>query len=56
MKAAGAEPSDVLRVSCFLSSLDNLAAARKLVDAEYPRAALNYVQTQRAPGQAMGGL
>lgn len=53
VKSAGLEPADVLRVTCFLSSLENLAATRKLVDAEYPRAALNYVQTQRAPGHAV---
>jgi enamine deaminase RidA (YjgF/YER057c/UK114 family) len=53
VKGVGSEPSDVLRVTCFLSSLENLAATRKLVDAEYPRAALNYLQTQRAPGQAI---
>lgn len=53
VQAAGAEPADVLKVSCFLSSLENLAATRKLVEAAYPRAALNYLQTQRAPGQAI---
>lgn len=53
VKAAGAEPSDVLRVSCFLSSLDNLAASINLVDAEFPRAIRNYVQTQRAPSRAV---
>ena len=53
LKAAGAQPADVLRVTCFLSSLDNFAASRKLVETEYPGAALNYVQTQREPGQAM---
>jgi enamine deaminase RidA (YjgF/YER057c/UK114 family) len=53
VRAAGAEPEDVLRVTCFLSSLENLAATRKRLEAEYPRAALNYVQTQRAPGQAV---
>jgi enamine deaminase RidA (YjgF/YER057c/UK114 family) len=53
LHAAGAEPADVLRVTCFLSSLDNLAATRKLVDADYPRAALNFVQTQRAPVRAV---
>jgi enamine deaminase RidA (YjgF/YER057c/UK114 family) len=53
VQAAGSEPSDVLRVTCFLSSLDNLAATRKLVEAEYPRAALNYVETQRAPVRAL---
>ena len=53
VKEAGSEPADVLRVTCFVSSLENLAATRKLVEAEYPRAALNYVQTQRAPYQAL---
>jgi enamine deaminase RidA (YjgF/YER057c/UK114 family) len=53
VKAAGTEASDVLRVTCFFSSLENLAASRKLVEAEYPRAALNYVQTQRSPAQAL---
>ena len=53
VRAAGLESSDVLRVTCFLSSLDNLAATRKLVEAEYGRAALNYVQTERAPNRAL---
>jgi enamine deaminase RidA (YjgF/YER057c/UK114 family) len=53
LKEAGSSASDVLRVTCFLSSLENLADARKLVDAEYPRAAQDYVQTQRAPARAM---
>ena len=53
VKATGVEPADVLRVSCFLSSLEHLAEIRKMVDAEYPRAALNYLQTQRAPGAAV---
>jgi enamine deaminase RidA (YjgF/YER057c/UK114 family) len=52
--AAGLQPPDVLRVTCFLSSLDNLDATRRLVGAEYPRAALDYVQTQRLPQQAVG--
>jgi enamine deaminase RidA (YjgF/YER057c/UK114 family) len=53
IRAAGVEAADVLRVTCFLSSLDNFAATRGLVEAEYPRAALNYVQTQRAPMTAV---
>lgn len=52
LKASGSEPADVLRVTCFLSSLENLAATRKLVEAEFPRTAFNYVQTQRSPNQA----
>jgi enamine deaminase RidA (YjgF/YER057c/UK114 family) len=53
IQTAGSESSDVLCVTCFLSSLENLAAARKLLEAEYPRAALNYVQTQRSPTRAL---
>jgi enamine deaminase RidA (YjgF/YER057c/UK114 family) len=55
VKSAGAEPAGVLRVSCFLSSLENLAASRKLVEEEYPKASMNFVQTQRAPGEALAG-
>lgn len=53
VKTAGSEPADVVRATCFLSSLENLEATRKVVEAEYPRAALNYVQTQRSPVQAV---
>ena len=53
VKAAGSQPGDVLRVTCFLSSLDQVAASRQLVEAEYPRAALDYVQTQRGPQEAL---
>src|SRR5262249_17691653 len=54
LKEAGSPASDVLRVTCFLSSLENLAETRKLVEAEYARAALDYIQTQRAPARAVG--
>ncbi len=53
MKAAGTEAAGVLRITCFFSSLENLAASRQLVEAEYPHAAHDYVQTQRAPGRAL---
>jgi enamine deaminase RidA (YjgF/YER057c/UK114 family) len=53
VKAAGSDPGDVLRVTCFFSSLDQVAASRKLVEAEYPRAAVDYVQTQRGPAEAL---
>lgn len=53
LEASGSEPADVLRVSCFLSSLENLAASRQQVQAQYPRAALNFVQTERAPSRAL---
>jgi enamine deaminase RidA (YjgF/YER057c/UK114 family) len=50
---AGAEPSDVVRITCFVSSLQNIQELRKLVEADYPHAAANYVKTQRAPAQAL---
>jgi enamine deaminase RidA (YjgF/YER057c/UK114 family) len=53
VKTAGAAPADVARLTCFLSSLENLAASRQLVANEYPRAAQDFVQTQRSPGQAL---
>ncbi len=49
VKAAGSEPADVVRLSCFLSSLDEIAAIRKMVSKDYPNAAADFVQTQRAP-------
>lgn len=51
--AAGATPQNVLRATCFVSALADIAATRSLVDAAYPHAALNYVQTQRSPGSAL---
>jgi enamine deaminase RidA (YjgF/YER057c/UK114 family) len=53
LRASGSNAADVLRVTCFLSSLENLAASRRLVEAAYPRAVLNFVQTERAPGRAL---
>src|SRR5580698_7226328 len=49
VKAAGSEPGDVVRLSCFLSSLEEIAAIRKMVAKDYPNAAADFVQTQRAP-------
>jgi enamine deaminase RidA (YjgF/YER057c/UK114 family) len=54
LKAAGSESADVLRVTCYLSSLENLDATRQLVAKEFPRAPLNFLQTQRAPTVAIG--
>jgi enamine deaminase RidA (YjgF/YER057c/UK114 family) len=53
VKAARCEPEDVVRVTCYLSSLDHVDPSRKLVEAEYPKAAIDFVQTQRAPSEAM---
>ena len=53
IQAAGAEGGDVLRVTCFLSALDNLAATRQLVASSYAKAAADFVQAQRGPLRAM---
>ncbi len=48
VRATRGRPEDVLRVTCFLTALDDLAAVRKLVEARFPAAALDYVQARRA--------
>jgi enamine deaminase RidA (YjgF/YER057c/UK114 family) len=53
VKAAGSEPADVARVTCFLSTLDQGTHVRQLFMAEYPQAAFDYVQLQRAPLHAV---
>lgn len=53
VRGAGAEATDVLRATCFLSSLDDLNALRGRMMTEYPKAALNFVQVQRAPVRAI---
>jgi enamine deaminase RidA (YjgF/YER057c/UK114 family) len=53
VKAAGSEPGDVARVTCFLSSLAQVAEVRRRVESDYSGAALNFVQVQRAPARAV---
>jgi enamine deaminase RidA (YjgF/YER057c/UK114 family) len=53
LQSVGLAPQDAVRVTCFVSSLQNLAESRRLVVAEYPRAALDFVQINRAPRQAV---
>lgn len=53
VQAAGSDDASVVRATCYLSSLENLADSRKPVSEAFPRAALDFVQTQRAPGEAI---
>lgn len=46
---AGVAPAAVLRLTCFLSALDDAATARELVHAAFPAAASDFVQLQRLP-------
>lgn len=52
LSVAGAGAKDVLQVTCFLSSLDDLLEVRIRLAREFPQAALNFVQGQRAPGRS----
>jgi len=49
LRSAGMEPADALRVTCFVSSLDEQRDTHRLMAASFPEAALNYVQMQREP-------
>jgi enamine deaminase RidA (YjgF/YER057c/UK114 family) len=51
--ASGVAPADVLRVTCFVSTLERVEEVRARVEAEFPRAAQNYMQTERAPQRAV---
>ena len=49
LRGASLEPADVLRVTCFVSSLDEQRNTRELMAASFPAAALNYAQMRREP-------
>lgn len=51
--ALKAAPADVVRVSCFLSSIGDIHAVRQAVAAEFPRAATSYVQLLRGLGRGL---
>jgi enamine deaminase RidA (YjgF/YER057c/UK114 family) len=53
VKGAGSEAGDVLRGTCFLSSLDGFAQVRQMVESEYKGAAWAFMQLQRAPANAV---
>jgi len=52
-KAVGASQEDVLRVTCFISSLADWSSLHQHVAPRFPRAAINLVQPQRAPARAL---
>jgi enamine deaminase RidA (YjgF/YER057c/UK114 family) len=47
--------ADVLSSTCYLSSLDGIDATRARMQTEFPHAALDFVQTERAPLRAVAG-
>ena len=51
-RAAGVAENDVVRVTCYMSSLDDLAAAGAQLRAVFPAAAADYVRPRRVPTEA----
>jgi enamine deaminase RidA (YjgF/YER057c/UK114 family) len=49
LHGGGMEPEDVLRVTCFVSSLEEQRDTHQLMTAAFPGAVQNYVQMQREP-------
>lgn len=52
-EAAGSSPAGMLRVTCFLSSLEDAGEVGKLIDAAFPQAQSLLTQTQRGPPQSL---
>ena len=52
LRAAGLESKDVLRATCYLSTLEDVMKVRVRLAREFPRAALNLVQSQRVLGRS----
>jgi enamine deaminase RidA (YjgF/YER057c/UK114 family) len=53
VRAIGSEPSDVLRVTCFATALDEAIELRTRFRTAFPKAAVNYMQVQRAPAYTL---
>ena len=49
LRGAGLDAADALRVTCFVSSLDNEKSAQLLLSGNFPNAVVNYAQMQREP-------
>ena len=49
LAAAGMDARDVVRATCFVSSLEDYAESRRALAAEFPKAVQNFVQPLRAP-------
>lgn len=52
-RAAGLEPADILRITCFMSALGDIEAVRSATEEEFPKAAATYVQLVRTPQRSL---
>ena len=53
LRATGMEPKDMVRISCFMSTLEDFSTVRALVAADYPLVPTNLVQVQRSPARSI---
>ncbi|MGH9657896.1 MAG: hypothetical protein ACRD96_05085, partial [Bryobacteraceae bacterium] len=53
LRGTGLDSAGVMRVTCLMSSLEDVTAVRGLVSREFPGAAANFVQLQRAAIQGV---
>ncbi|MCC6363733.1 MAG: RidA family protein [Bryobacterales bacterium] len=53
LHAAQLAPADVLSLTCYISSLDDIAEVQKLTASRYPKAARNHLQIPIAFGRAL---
>ena len=53
LAAAGTDPDRVAQVTCFVSTLADVAEGRNLVVGTYPHAAVDYLQALRAPASGL---
>ncbi|MEZ5398368.1 MAG: hypothetical protein R2729_01785 [Bryobacteraceae bacterium] len=51
LTGVGASSDETLRVTCFMSSLEDHSQIHAIVAKEFPKAALAFAQTQRSPAQ-----
>lgn len=53
VEGSGSGASDVLRVTCFVTSLDDIQDVRGIVSEAFPGAPAAFAMTQRAPSQSL---
>ncbi|MBL8178061.1 MAG: RidA family protein [Bryobacterales bacterium] len=53
LKGSGHDPSDVLLLTCYLSSMDDIKDVQKLASARYPKALRNHLQIPLPYGKAL---
>jgi enamine deaminase RidA (YjgF/YER057c/UK114 family) len=52
---AGLDGGDVVRATCFVTSVEDVWEARALAAAEFPKAVISFVQPERSPAHAGAG-